>query len=99
MKIWFLVIMINLVGHGPVFVSKQAVNTENGYKPVRSMQECRKVAAERQHNLSVTMHNHPDIFRGEPKVICRELGKRPWVFKGTKRSKKSTQKKAVPAHK
>lgn len=96
MKIYFLFIVITLAGHNPSHVTKQAINTTDGYKPVQSMAECREVAKAMQQRLHESMLNSPGVFDGEPSVTCQERDRQPWKYKAKKKHKSTQRMQAVP---
>lgn len=99
MKIYFLIIVITLAGHNPSRVQRQAINTTDGYKPVQTMAECRKVAKAMQQRLHESMLNTPDVFDGEPSVTCQERDKLPWKYKAKRKHKSKQHMQAVPHNK
>lgn len=93
-----LVITFMLANNKPVPVVKPCIDHSNGYKPVKSREECERIAADQQRRFEVAMATgSTGPFTREVTVKCREISRK--APKMVEKNKKGTKPSTVTASK
>ena len=71
MKTFFLLITFCLSDNTPLHVERQAAFLD-GARPVSTMEECRKVAADQEARFNMALSKGNGLFKENVKIKCRE---------------------------